>query len=302
MPNISKSGIAPQQQIKSEHLLRIIEALSGEAPDIQIEISGPVTASYFIGDGSQLTNLPSGSSIHNDLTGLQGGKPNEPKEYFHLSESQHERVLDLIYMNNSNSFSVNPTSGERGINNSLNLNYNIISNDDIFTSASINQGIGSVLANINTGNKTVSGGSSLVNKAFTLTLGFTRNGVANIETKTATYFAYAPQFAGVSTNADLNTYALMSAALQKFVQSSPVITKQSSPVNAYVYFISTKNNAQIFDQNNFQQTVGAWNDGVSEFYLKTITLTLADSVTTETMYLYRSRNVKTLTNFTYKIQ
>ena len=57
MANISKSGIAPNLQIKSEHLIRIIDAISGESPDTEINISGSVTASYFIGDGSQLTNL-----------------------------------------------------------------------------------------------------------------------------------------------------------------------------------------------------------------------------------------------------
>lgn len=58
MGKISKSGIGPLKQIKSEHLIRIIDALSGEALDTQIEISGPITASYFVGDGSKLTNLP----------------------------------------------------------------------------------------------------------------------------------------------------------------------------------------------------------------------------------------------------
>ena len=63
MATISKTGIAPQQQIKSEHLLRIIEALSGESPNIDIIVSNNISASYFIGDGSQLTNLPiSGST------------------------------------------------------------------------------------------------------------------------------------------------------------------------------------------------------------------------------------------------
>lgn len=211
-------------------------------------------------------------------------------------------ILELIYNNNASTFTVSPVSGEKGLSTAINVNYNIQSNDDVFTLASINQGIGSVLANINTGNRVVNGGSSLVNKAFVLSLGYTRNGVASTESKTATYFAYTPQFAGVSSSADLLTYAAMVSDLQKFVQSSPVVVKQSSPAGQYVWFVSTKNNAVILDQNNFQQSVGSWNDGVSEFYLKSISLILADGVTTETVYVYRSRNVKTLTNFTYKIQ
>lgn len=59
---ISRSGIAPLQQIKSEHLLRIIGALDGTVQNTEILVSGSVTASYFIGDGSQLANLPIPSS------------------------------------------------------------------------------------------------------------------------------------------------------------------------------------------------------------------------------------------------
>lgn len=255
-----------------------------------------------------IITVTSGSSLspteipHNELDELQGGNSNEPKEYFHLSESQHERVLDLIYINNSSSFSVNPTSGERGINNSLNLNYNIISNDDVFTAASINQGIGSVFANINTGTNTVSGGTTTQNKTFTLTLAFTRNDVATTETKSATYTTYVPQFAGVSVQTDFADLAAIVAEsnLQKFIQASAAINKQSSPTAQYIWFVSTKNNATILDQNNFGQTVGTWGDGVSEFYRKSLVITLADG-STETVYLYRTRNVKTLTNFTYKI-
>jgi hypothetical protein len=51
MSKISKIGIAIGQVIRSEHLLRIINALSGEVSDTQIEISGSVTASFFVGEG-----------------------------------------------------------------------------------------------------------------------------------------------------------------------------------------------------------------------------------------------------------
>jgi hypothetical protein len=219
-----------------------------------------------------------------------------------FTDPQVEAILELIYKNNVSTFAVSPVSNEKSVLTALNLNFNIQANDDVFTAASINQGIGSILADVNGGAKNISGGSSLVTKAFTMTLNYTRNGLPLSENKTVTFFAYTPQFAGVSASADLTTYAAMSADLQKFVQSSPVLVKQSSPTAQYVWFVSTKNNATILDQNNFQQTVGAWNDGVSEFYLKSISLILANGVASETVYVYRSRNVKTLTNFTYKIQ
>jgi hypothetical protein len=76
MAKISKSGIAPLQQIKSEHLIRIIDALSGEAPDTQIEVSGSISSS-FIGDGSLLINLPTSSGYINfvPISGTISGNP-----------------------------------------------------------------------------------------------------------------------------------------------------------------------------------------------------------------------------------
>jgi len=67
MSKINKSGISIGSIIRAEHLLRIINALSGEVPNTQIEVSGSVTASFFVGDGSQLTNIPTGSG------GIAGG-------------------------------------------------------------------------------------------------------------------------------------------------------------------------------------------------------------------------------------
>lgn len=60
MSTISKSGIAVGQIIRSEHLLRVINALDGTTSD-DITISGSLKAVHitgsFKGDGSQLTNI-----------------------------------------------------------------------------------------------------------------------------------------------------------------------------------------------------------------------------------------------------
>jgi hypothetical protein len=219
-----------------------------------------------------------------------------------FSDSQYLDILALIYKNSVNLISLNTLIGEKGISTPLTVSYSILSNNDVMTLASINNGIGSVLPQINTGNNNVSGGSAFANKTFTLAMSFTRNGIATPENKTATYTAYVPQFAGVSALTDFANLAdITGADLEKFVQASNSITKQSSATAQYIWFISNKNNAAILDQNNFAQSVGAWNDGVSEFYLKPLVIKLADA-TTATVYLYRSRNVKTLVNFTYKIQ
>lgn len=73
MPTISKSGISPLQQIKSEHITRVIDALSGLTPNTNIVISGSITASYFVGDGSRLTNIPlSGSNFDSSSLATTG--------------------------------------------------------------------------------------------------------------------------------------------------------------------------------------------------------------------------------------
>lgn len=68
MAKISISGIAPNQQIKSEHILRVINALRGDTNDIEIEVSGSISASQYIGDGSLLTNLPIPTGSSNQIT------------------------------------------------------------------------------------------------------------------------------------------------------------------------------------------------------------------------------------------
>lgn len=111
MTKISKSGIAPLQQIKAEHVTRIIDALAGDTPNTQIEISGSITASYFIGDGSQLTNLPSpsgdfiSSSIFNAFT----------SSYYQNSSSFNNRINDItisqIILTTTGSISTDTLSG-----------------------------------------------------------------------------------------------------------------------------------------------------------------------------------------------
>lgn len=242
-----------------------------------------------------------GTSIHNNLTGIQGGSPNE---YYHFNKAQYEKLLSLIYTNGTSTISVSPSSGERGVSAALTVNYNITSNDDVFGTANINQGIGDVTGDIDAGNQSESGGNSTVNKTFTMSLSYTRNGESKTENKTATYNTYIPQWAGWSAEEDfLNSYSSINseANFQKYIQSSASINKANSPTGEYIWFISNKNNAVIRDTNDFVQTVGDWDDKTSEFYRKPLTLTLADGITTVTVYLYRSRNVKTLLSFTYKI-
>ena len=60
MSQISKEGISAGSQIKAEHVLRIINALTAtDANDISI--LGTLSATYLEGDGSNVTNITPGN-------------------------------------------------------------------------------------------------------------------------------------------------------------------------------------------------------------------------------------------------
>ena len=244
---------------------------------------------------------------HNSTTSLNSG------DYQHLTASQLSRVLAGIYLNNISSISVTtPTSptlgfGERGLSTNVKLTYNINPRDDVFTSALLNN-TGSQLVTtevsteINLGNKVVS-------ETNTMYLSFTRNTIPTTDnTKSATYNAYVPQWCGASVETDFATYALIetertAGRFTKSIQSSASILNTVTPISKYIWFISNKTGAIIKDEvSGAPYIVGAWDDGVSEFYYKKITaLLLADGTTTSDLYFYRSRQLKTLPSTQYRI-
>ena len=56
MATISKSGIEPGKVIKSDHILRVINALSATS-SVDIFVSGTISGSSIQGDGSGLLNV-----------------------------------------------------------------------------------------------------------------------------------------------------------------------------------------------------------------------------------------------------
>jgi hypothetical protein len=219
-----------------------------------------------------------------------------------FTPNQVIRILALIYQNATSTIALSVSNIERGVVTSLAITYSLISNDDLFTAATIT-GIGNVLPKLNAGPQTTVLGNYGNNAAFTLAMNYTRNGIATVETKTVNFVTVLPQWAGVSANSDYASYVAIAADVNliKVIQASAAITKVISPASQYIWFISNKNNATIQDGNGFSMTIGGWNDGVSEFYLKPITITLLDGVNMALIYLYRSRQVKTFTGLTYKI-
>jgi hypothetical protein len=189
MTKISKIGITPHQIIRSEHLLRIIEALSGNVPNTQIEISGSVTASYFVGNGSGLTNLNI-SSFDEDLLANN-------VSYINGSFTNVEEALDsLFYINpNISGFSINPNVVEIGTTVPIvTLNWAL---NKIFTSLSINNGIGVITPNLLTRTQNV---SLTTNTTFTITGG---DGV-NVDSESAGLSFRSRRWWGTNASPTLN--------------------------------------------------------------------------------------------------
>ena len=241
---------------------------------------------------------------HNSTTGLQGGSVGE---YYHLTASQNSRVLNLIYSGQVTTFSISPTTAERGTATTVTASYRMIAGDDIYTGATINPLGFNLYPTFTDGAARTTAftqSTSANTTTFTLNYGFTRNGVGSATTSTATFTTFLPQWCGVNVafSAATNYAAVSALGLTKIVSSSAVQTMTPTASNQYIWFISNKSNA-VVTQTNFPTSVSLLNieDGVSDFYLKTFTITLADGVTTGSLFTYITRLPKALSGITYAI-
>lgn len=233
---------------------------------------------------------------HNELDGLQGGIP-ELNEYYHLSGEQHQQLAQLLYEEHTMNLGVNPTYGEKGVATNVTFNFTIDPKQDQIISVTDNY---SNSYNTTSDTVTIEDVVSTISRTFTVQ--YDKYGEILNKTYTKTYNAYVPQWRGRHTNAEMNSYLDLSTYLGKVVQASTTIENIVMPTNQYIWFASNKSDAKIYDQNEFQQTIGTWGDGVSEFYTKPLTITLQDG-TTATTYLYRTRLTKTIpSTFKYTIR
>lgn len=213
------------------------------------------------------------------------------KELF-ISDEQIAWIRSQMYKNYTATISVSPTNAERGVNTSITVGYNISSNNDVITSASINQSIGSVLSNVDTGAQTVSGGTKSQNTTYTLSIGYTRNGVSGSETHSATFTTYIPKWYGASETLEdvtANDYSELSE-LNKVVSSASTMNfTHNTTDDEYVWFVSSVNTNKI-TASGFDTTIGDWNDPTAFFWKKAVSsFKLANGTDTVTMYVYRTR-------------
>lgn len=251
-------------------------------------------------NGIRLTNLEK-KEVNGDSTRIAVLDENKVFKYYIpksdiITEAQLAWIRSQMYTNHSASFKVSPTEGERGYDTAITVSYAIVSNDDQITSASINQGIGSVLSNVNTGTKTVSGGVKSENTTYTMSIGYTRNSTSGSQNRTATYTAHIPAWYGTSSSiSDINAnmYEDLSALngfTKQVISSSKMSFNLNNSTEEYVWFISSANVNKI-TASGFDTTIGSWGDETVFFWKKPITsFKLKNGTTTVTMYLYRTKD------------
>ena len=241
---------------------------------------------------------------HSGTTGLQGGTTNE---YYHLTASQQSRVLNLIYSGQATTFSISPTTWERGTATTVTATYKMAAGDDIYTGATINPLGYNLYPNFTDGTTRTTGftqAASASTTTYTLNYGYTRNGIGNAATATATFTTYLPQWYGVNAafSAATNYAAVNALGLTKVIQlSASITTPEITTTNKFVWFISNKSGATI-TANGFNVGVSPLNveDG-SEMNQKSFTMTLANGVTSGTLYSYISKAPKIIAGITYTI-
>lgn len=216
------------------------------------------------------------------------------KELF-ISDEQIAWIRSQMYENYTATISVAPTNAERGVNTSVTVSFNIASKDDTINTASINQSIGSVIDDVDEGLISISGGIKSQNTTYTLSIGYTRNGVSGSGTHSATFTTYTPKWYGASETLEdvtANDYSELSE-LNKVVSSASTMNFTHNSTNdEYVWFVSSVNTNKI-TASGFDTTIGDWGDPTAFFWKKAVpSFKLANGTDTVTMYVYRTRELQ----------
>lgn len=206
-----------------------------------------------------------------------------------FTQTQVNRVKDSVYEEVVKTVSVAPTSFEKGVSTDLVFTWNVDKKDDTLGYVQID---GNTVTNEATGvNRTYNVNGQVATKQVFLSTNVTRNDVAGgsfTNNTSATSTHLVPQYRGKTADAEpLYTYVGLSA-YSKILSSSNAFTFTDTYVNQYAFIISRSNSLTIKDVSDFTLTIGDW-ASVSVFFIKKeVTVFLSDG-TTETMYIYRTR-------------
>lgn len=224
-----------------------------------------------------------------------------------LTDEQISRLQDLVYENSVNTISASPTFIEKGLVTSVDYTWNFTENDDTLVSVFIDGVDKTVEADGTPSVYNLPGGS--VSKTVNMTTTVNRKGSNNTSGASTTVPAYVPQYTGRLFNTWLELPSYLyddldpnfgALAETKHVISGTAITVTGLPYqNEKAFILSNKSNLTIKDGNDFVLSVGVFGVSTTDFFLtKPVDVTLADG-STETMYLYVTReNIGALTDTT----
>lgn len=211
-----------------------------------------------------------------------------------FTQTQVNRVKDSVYEEVVKTVSVAPTSFEKGVSTDLVFTWNVDKKDDTLGYVQID---GNTVTNEATGvNRTYLTNGQVATKGVFLTVNVIRNNTTGGSFTTnilATANGYVPQFKGqLASTLAADAYFISDFnTITKLIQNGKNMTISETFSNKYAVILTKEAITQIvFSVAPEPLSIGNWDDGVSYFYRKTVTLTLADG-TVETMFLYRTRQL-----------
>lgn len=206
-----------------------------------------------------------------------------------FTETQEERLKELVYEIGTATLSRNKTNLEKGVLSSVIFSWNINLNDDTLQSASFD---GVDVSNNLLGNQSF----NLKNTTSkTLNVVFSRNGGSITVNSTTTSNFYVPQYRGkIGIDEPDNTYSGLSG-YPKTISSSTNLSLEVTLNNEHLFFICNSSSKTVRDNlTGFTLSLGDWNSTTAFMIKKSFTIILSDG-TTENVTLYRTREKKTQT-------
>tara|TARA_R110000772_G_scaffold209651_1_gene320248 strand:- start:46 stop:1011 length:966 start_codon:yes stop_codon:yes gene_type:complete len=257
------------------------------------EPNGLLTSSYTYPTGSETTDpeIDYSDRIFNFF--LDGS----------FDEDFAARLRALVYVQSAVSFTTDKDTLEKGLVTNVVFNFTVTENDDTLVSAVL----GGVVQTSNPDSETYSL-SVTTQKTLIVTVLRTLDLSQTAQTIVTNYYRtvgfYAPQFYGKLASGTLEPASFTVASLTsisdaKYIQSNDSKTVTATYANQYAFFITNSNSTVFKDGNDFTLSIGAWASTTDFIIKKTITITLANG-TTDTMYLYRTRETVNATT-TFKL-
>jgi hypothetical protein len=213
------------------------------------------------------------------------------------------RLRELVYKEAVASTSVNVNNIEKGLAINVIFSFNVTQNDDVINEIKLDGVVKVNNPDGQTFNLAASTSKALVVKV-QRTKDLTQSAQIVEITVNQTVNFYAPQYRGELPSGTLEPTSytvanLNNIALSKYIQSNDTITATDTFANQYAFFITNSNSTVFKDGNDFTLTIGEWASTTAFIIKKAITMVLANG-TTETMYLYRTRQTVTATT-TFKL-